>query len=223
MYVRGESRLMDHDPPTFSSERPARERAVTGAYHLAAALVVALCVILWGCSDEESGDGQMSVSEPEPISTTLPPGYARYENERFRYSIAYPESLFSAEGDMADGVGRSFASPDSSVRMSVFATERAAADTLGSVADEAVQSVFQGRLDSLRERTGLILYSTRGDSSFVISGTYDDLIYYEKTLLYDRYLARFEIEYPIARKSEMDSVLTVVSHSFGGRIWNLPD
>lgn len=193
------------------SDRRAFARSLTTARLRCGLLAVLLCVVAGCTADEDPGE---VVAETEGISdepTELREGFSQYHNERFDFRVGYPDTLLIPLGESRNGDGQQFISSDSSVVLTAFGRH--------FELNVPITSVFSDRIESRRSEVDLVIYSARGDSSFIVIGTVDDRIYYEKSLVYNDTMARIEVTYPIRMQSDLDSVVTHVSDSFGGRIW----
>lgn len=186
--------------------------AVPWIRSMAVHLVAIGIVFTMGCGerraidDADTDDGVEELAEP-----SFPPGYVVFRDDQFEYSFAYPDTLLALSADDLAAGARRFVSPDSTVVMTTSAEEWDHS--------EAVSTAFQERIQRRQSEGGVVTYSTHRDSSFVVSGTVDAEIYYEKNIFFDSTRARIVLSYPIGMRSVMDSVVTHISHSFGGRIW----
>ncbi|MEX0822296.1 MAG: hypothetical protein WD021_09145 [Rhodothermales bacterium] len=180
----------------------------------AAARLVAIGIVIvaMGCGerraidDAVSDDGVVEVAQP-----SYPPGYVVFGDDRFGYSFVYPDTLLALSAEDSVAGVRRFVSPESTVVLTASAERWDYS--------EAVPAAFRERIRRRQSEGGVVTYSTHRDSSFVVSGTVDARIYYEKSIFYDSTSARIVLTYPIGMRSAMDSVVTHISHSFGGRIW----
>lgn len=177
---------------------------------LAAAMLA--CIPLAGCVDDQPAE---EVDE-EPAAATaqpeeLPPGFARYRNERFGYVLAYPDSLLDPvtgeEAEEASDTQR-FVSPDEAVVLTASGRALAPGDSIPLLLEQRIRRFQAG--------PGLVLHSERDDSSFVVRRTAGDELFYEKTIFYDDVLARIELAYPVGMRSTVDSLTEPLFGSFAG-------
>jgi len=132
--------------------------------------------------------------------------YATYANERFFFSIDYPDSLkMQPPPDNDDG--RTFLSEDGKVEMRVWGQYNAEEKTL----DERYTFDLKG----FTEKPA---YMVLKRDWYVLSGAKGDKIFYEKTLVRrkrvgDTYFT-FTIEYPASQKAKYDPVVKRIADSF---------
>ena len=132
--------------------------------------------------------------------------YSNYENGRFGYSIEYPLTLAMQPPPM-NGDGRIFLSKNKDVEMRVWGEYNALFRSVQQVFDEALETYGDG-----------VTYKRKLKDSFVVSGTKDGKIFYQKTL-YHKFESTdvfftFTIEYPLGQRKLYDAVVEKVSRSF---------
>jgi len=133
--------------------------------------------------------------------------YKTYPNERFGYSILYPYELFQTQKFSFNGDGGRFISKDESAEMSVWAHYNAMEHTL--------KEEFEEDLKSYGDKVSYKLLLKNG---FVISGTKDDKIFYQKTLYHKfkdtEVFYIFTIEYKTKARKKFDPIVRKIAQSF---------
>lgn len=133
--------------------------------------------------------------------------YSNYKNDRFFFSIDYPETLLKMQPEPENDDGRTFLSADSSVEMRVWGQYNALSET--------IKSKYSATLKSFPVKPS---YMVLGPTRYVVSGIREDKIVYIKTLYRkDKEADVFytlTIEYPVSQKSKWDAVVTHISNSF---------
>lgn len=153
---------------------------------------------------------EIDLAEPDWISARMsgfPPvkalEYTRYENPQYRYSLAYPDSLYRPVQPIGEGRGMEFSTSDSTSRILVYADEESSQDDL----EEQYQNALQ-------QPDGRVTYRARESTWYIISGTANGQVFYEKSVLSGGMLRTLHIEYPASRRGYFDAVTAVMSASF---------
>lgn len=134
--------------------------------------------------------------------------YDTYINERFSFSIDYPSDLLTMQPPPTNGDGRAFLSKDGNIELQIWANYNA---LFHSVEQECAWS-----LENLKNVE--VTYKKVADSWFVVSGTSNGKIYYQKTL-YHKFkntdvFFTFTLEYPKSQKRRFDPVVRRIENSF---------
>jgi hypothetical protein len=133
--------------------------------------------------------------------------YATYNNARFAYSIDYPSALLEMQPESANGDGTTFVSKDNSVELRVWGEYNAAEKTW--------QEAYDLDLKGLGEKPA---YAVLKSEWYVISGTKDGKIHYQKTLrrkLRDgEVFYTFTLEYPESERTKFDAIVRRIARSF---------
>ncbi len=139
----------------------------------------------------------------------LPPAesWVVYQNERFGYRLAYPESWFEPGPVSANGDGRAFMTPDGRARIVVFGAHNS--ERLG---------LREYRETLLRDYDGYdeLTYSPVGNTWFVLSGYRGDTIYYQKVMFScaGRIINVLSISFPEADKPQFAPLVEGVEDRF---------
>lgn len=171
----------------------------------------ALIWIVASCASDDVPD-RNAPDSPEIADqrANVPAAFSLYRNDRFGYAVAYPDTLLNPRGESQNGDGQQFVSPDSSVVLTAFGRNL--------YMEDSVDSIFDQRIQRRQEEAGLVIFSEKADSAFVIRGTSGERIYFEKSIFYDDRMATIELTYPIRMRAYLDSVVAHVSDSFGEQI-----
>ena len=126
--------------------------------------------------------------------------YERYRNQRFSYTVLYPSDILTPQGESTDGDGQLFRSATGDIQMQVYG-ESNSSETL----QQRYEQAQIGRNST---------YQTISDDFFVVSGTDDSKVFYQKTLLEGNVFKVLEIEYDQALRREFDTVAQAIADSF---------
>lgn len=129
-----------------------------------------------------------------------------YGNARFGFSTCYPAALLEPLPESDNGDGRVFVGPAKSA-LRVYGRNNALDRTLaGEYAAE------QGRI---AKAGATINYKASGKGWFVVSGSYDKLIFYAKTyLVHGDQFNTFELTYPASEAKSWSAIVTRVNRCF---------
>lgn len=128
-----------------------------------------------------------------------------YQNDRYGTTIDYP-AVFKMQPPPDADDGRTFKTADG-VKFTVSASYFATGLTVAEYRDFVVQTLDRG---------ATITYQTRGRNWFVISGTKNGSIFYEKHLLSHGVQMNedFVMSYPAALKAAFDPIVARMAKSF---------
>ena len=130
-----------------------------------------------------------------------------YANARFDYSISYP-SLLVPQGESTNSDGQVFLSHDKAAELRVWGSNNALNQSLADVYRQAISDLEQDR--------GLVSYKVLHSDFFVVSGTRNRKIVYQKTFLRGDVFKTFTFSYPASGKAVYDSITTRIANSFKG-------
>lgn len=128
--------------------------------------------------------------------------YRTYSNARYGYSIAYPAGLLIPQGESDNGDGQRFASKDGSATLLAFGSNRM---------DRSLAEEFQSA-----QANRSVTYKVLKRDMFVVSGTENGKIFYQKTLLRGDAFKTFIIEYDEQERATFDSITARIARSFVG-------
>jgi hypothetical protein len=132
--------------------------------------------------------------------------YSTYSNDRFSFSIDYPE-LLKIQPPSDNDDGRTFLSADGQVEVRVWGQYNAESKTL----DERYLMDLKG----FSEKPS---YMVLKRDWYVLSGTKEGKIFYEKTLVRRRgdtdIFFTFTVTYPAAMKTKFDPIVKRMADSF---------
>jgi hypothetical protein len=128
--------------------------------------------------------------------------YRTYSNARYGFSIAYPVGVLLPQGESDNGDGQKFASKDGSATLLAFGSNRL---------DRSLQDEFQSAQEN---RT--VTYKVLKRDMFVVSGTGNGKIFYQKTLLRGDAFKTFIIEYDEGERATFDPITSRIARSFVG-------
>jgi hypothetical protein len=128
--------------------------------------------------------------------------YRTYSNARYGFSIAYPVNVLVPQGEPDNGDGQKFVSKDGSATLLAFGSNRL---------DRSLRDEFQTAQEN---RT--VTYKVFKPDMFVVSGTGNGKIFYQKTLLRGDVFKTFIIEYEEQNRAEFDPITSRIARSFAG-------
>ena len=140
------------------------------------------------------------------VHAQTPNNYQTYHNARFAYSISYPSDLLIPQGEAANGDGQKFVSRDRKVEVLVYGSNNALEKTL--------RALYQDETARRENRT--ITYQVLKPDWFVVSGTENNKVFYQKTMLHNGVFKTFHIEYDRAVKDTWDPITGKIARSFKG-------
>lgn len=147
--------------------------------------------------------------DADPPRPTLPtPGrlaFTHYQNQAYRYSIAYPDTLFHPVAEIGEGRGREFATRAGDAHFIVYADEIARPDELGEL--------YHRELDAIGPNA---VYHALETDWFVVTGRREDRAMYQKTILRGGLLKTFRIEYDLRHAPYYETVTAIMAASMRG-------
>ena len=172
-------------------------------------LSIALSFLLCGSSSESEQLFSQSFAPPEINLTTTKLSfikqratYQTYSNARYGFSIAYPVGILVPQGESDNGDGQKFVSKNGSATLLAFGSNRL---------DRSIQDEFQS---AQQNRT--VTYKVLKRDMFVVSGTENGKIFYQKTLLRGDAFKTFIIEYDEQERATFDPITARIARSFVG-------
>jgi hypothetical protein len=132
---------------------------------------------------------------------------ATYRNERHGFSLSYPASTFAAQPPAADGEGRVFVSRDGNARLLAGALPNTDGVNLRDYRSLVLQLSYQG---------ADIDYAPVGATWFVLSGTRDGMMFYERVTFTcgGRLINSWAMLYPAAERRVYDRIVEQVARSY---------
>ncbi len=138
---------------------------------------------------------QIDISSPTDNDS-----YERYRNRRFSYTVLYPSDILIPQSEPANEDGQFFKSASGNIQMRVYG-ESSSSETL----KQRYEQAQIGRSST---------YQAISDDFFVISGTNNGKVFYQKALREGDIFKVLEIEYDQALSREFDEVAQVIADSF---------
>lgn len=106
--------------------------------------------------------------------------FDRYCNNRFGYCIDYPVALLIPQGEAGNGDGQAFKSDNGMATLLVYRDFR---DNIDPEVVFTLDQAYKEDLKAYAKDGKSVSYKTCGKLFYVISGTYQDMIFYQKTIL----------------------------------------
>ncbi len=130
-----------------------------------------------------------------------------YEIESFGVRLRYPSRLFEIEKVSEQGDGRVFASRDGRARLLVGVLDNP---------ERLTPATYQRKIARQSYSGAAIDYSPVGASWFVLSGTIDDKIFYEKVMFGcgGSKVSSFAMVYPVAKRKLYDTIVEHIEDSY---------
>ncbi len=140
-------------------------------------------------ADEASQSDQSKVFE-----------YKNYHNERYLYSIMYPNNLKIVD-DHANGQGNMLESDDKKVSLQIYGTNNASNDNINSIYSKAIKNTN-------------MYYKVKAGNWFVISYIEGDKIVYQKKVVGKGSINTFIFKFPTNEKDKYTKVVDKLEKSF---------
>jgi hypothetical protein len=134
-------------------------------------------------------------------------GIATYRNERHGFSLSYPAGTFAAQPPPASDQGRAFVSRDGNARLLAGALPNADGVNLRDYRALVLQQSYPG---------AEIDYAPVGATWFVLSGTRDGVMFYERVTFTcgGRLINSWAMLYPAAERRVYDRIVEQVARSY---------
>ncbi len=127
--------------------------------------------------------------------------YREYVNQRYGYSICYPEGIFVPQGEPPSRDGQVFLAQDG-------AELRVHADY--NVSYKSIQDDFKDTISD-ENRKGVVTFKLQKGNSYAVSGKNSGNIFYRKTILEGGQFITFRAVYPETASAVYGDVITAVS------------
>ena len=137
-------------------------------------------------------------SQPAPTET--------YVNTRFGYVVEYPKTLVP-QGEAENGDGQRFVSKDKTFTLTVWGIHNVMENTVKAECEQRIRFEQQ-------HHPFTVSYKVVRDGWFAFSGAAGPTILYQKAFLQDGVFKTVQLEYPVAQKDPLDSVVTQIVASF---------
>jgi hypothetical protein len=135
--------------------------------------------------------------------------YRTYHNARFDYSISYPANLLIPRGQSVNADGQRFSSRDGRTELLVYGSYNSL--------DQTLREVFEQESSRTTEHPNRdVTYKVLRNNWFVVSGSENGRIFYQKTMLRNSTFKTFRIEYDKNEKQTFDSITAFIARSFRG-------
>lgn len=140
-------------------------------------------------------------------ATTATQGWSTYKNERFGFQISYPGGLFLPQETPNIESGALWATADNSARLIATAAPNDTGGTLASYREFVMGETYAGaKFD----------YTPIRNSWFVLSGSKDDNIFYERIdfVCDGRFIYGWQINYPASQRRKFDLIVDAIHRSY---------
>jgi hypothetical protein len=133
--------------------------------------------------------------------------FATYRNERHGFSLSYPATTFTPQPPPANEAGRVFLSRDGNARLLAGALPNAEGLNLRDYRNFVLQQSYPG---------AAIDYAPMRDNWFVLSGTRDGVMFYERVTFTcgGRLINSWAMLYPAAERRLYDRIVEQVARSY---------
>jgi hypothetical protein len=144
----------------------------------------------------------------EQLNLNKSPDYQRYCNSRYNYCIDYPDNL-NPQHPSANNDGREFKDKAGNIVLTVYGTHHV--DENGDPA--SLQALYQSELKR-KSSSRVITYNKIGNEFYIISGTVNGNIFYQKTIQLSDGFGYAILEYSENKRSFYNIVATHLNSSF---------
>ncbi len=149
---------------------------------------------------ESTTINETTISEGQQAYTS-DTNYLIYINDRFGFSIKYPEFLCNGE-ESFNGDGITLTNTNGDAELTVWGSH--------NVLEETVDSLYEEEINKHPNAA----YKIKKDGFFVVSWVEEGKIFYQNTVVSEEVINTFVIQYPLAQKENYDSIVTEMYHSF---------
>ena len=155
--------------------------------------------------EETSGDSNMNVldedaiDEGEEVETGLT--WKNYYNQRFDFCIDYPSNFLAPTGESENNDGNTFTNANGSSEMRVSGIYNALEESIEEAYDRATENGVY--YDDERK----ITYKTQKDNWFVVSGNYNESIFYVRSSLVQDTFFTLYLEYHVSEVQQFDEII----------------
>jgi hypothetical protein len=131
-----------------------------------------------------------------------------YYNQRYDFSVAYPSNFLKEKGESDARDGNTFTNANGSSEMRASGTYNAL--------DQTIKEQFQSATENNRyyDDERIVTYKVQKGNWFVVSGTYNESIFYVKTILKNDTFYTLYFEYHPSEKKQFDEIIQRVTKDF---------
>lgn len=195
-------------------------------YSISLCLFVILIIFLWSCNTGNTNKGVSTSTEDttmitkDTIKEIQQPiahdeggiHYKTYNNNTYNYSVDYPQDILFPQGESGSGDGQIFKSKDETCTLWVYRDFRDNMSEAGYTIETAYkQDTEKDNADHPKRE---ITYKHADSNSYVISGLDGNKIFYQKTIMKDKQLVTFLLEYKKKDKAQYQAITEHISRSF---------
>ncbi|MEB3828217.1 hypothetical protein [Phormidium sp. CCY1219] len=148
---------------------------------------------------------------PPEISKEDRVRYETYYNDRFNYSVDYPENMLIPQGEPTNGDGQEFVSESGNIEMMVYGYHDIFDKTLEDLYRQTIREGMEGEPGNLE-----VTYQRLGDNWFVVSGYQNGQVFYHKRIRSDGDIKVLEIQYDRSLQPQFDRIVADIANSFQG-------
>jgi len=127
--------------------------------------------------------------------------YGQYMNERYGYSICYPENLFAPQGESVSGDGQVFLAQDGA-KMRVYADY--------NISNKSIQDAFKEAISDQKSK-GVVTFKSQQSNWYIVSGKGNGNIFYQKTILEGEEFISFRAVYPESASAIYGGIVTAMN------------
>ena len=152
-------------------------------------LLTGVVCIMAACHTEEATEKEVPVhdsaasnpiTEPTAQAPESKMKFETYCNSRFNYCIDYPSDLLIPQGEAGNGDGQAFTTANGHTTLLVYRDFR---DNIDPDVTFTLEQAYRDDLKAYAKDGKTVSYKTSQKSFYVISGTYKDKVFYQKTIL----------------------------------------
>ena len=131
-----------------------------------------------------------------------------YHNQRFDFCVSYPSSFLREKGESENQDGNTFANANGSSEMR--------ASAMYNALEESIKEAFQSATKNERyyEDERIVMYKQQKDNWFVVSGKYNESIFYVRTVLIEDTFYSLYFEYHPSERKQFDEIIKRVCNDF---------
>ena len=131
-----------------------------------------------------------------------------YHNQRFDFCVDYPSNFLNPSGESENHDGNTFANANGSSEMRASGMYNALDETAAEAFERATEN------DNYYDEERKISYKLQKDNWFVISGNYNESIFYVKSILVDDTFYTLYFEYHSSETDQFDEIIKRTTKDF---------
>lgn len=131
-----------------------------------------------------------------------------YHNQRFDFCLEYPSNFLTSKGESENHDGNTFVNANGSSEMRASGIYNALDETVAEAFERATEN------ENYYDEEKKITYKSQKDNWFVISGNYNESIFYVKSILVEDTFYTLYFEYHSSEAHKFDEIIKRTTKDF---------